>query len=817
MRPTVTVIISITLSMWLLLCHAPLNGTGLVQLTQSPENQNNPALYGDTVVWEDYRNGNWDIYAWIGSSHTIKQISSHASNQMEPAIQGDTIVWMDERNGNSDIFLYSLSQNLETQITVLVANQTHPAIYGEVVVWQDYRNGNWDIYGYDLSLQEEIQITASSSSQTHPAIYGEVVVWQDYRNGNWDIYGYDLSLQEEIQITTDARDQVAPSIYRDMVVWADERNGNWDIYGYRISTGQEIQITSDTHHQVNPAVSENAVVWEDDRNGGYDIYRYDLHLLVTDPIGLNSAFQKRPALYGNSIVWEDDRNGNWDIYGYNLPGMAPQTALYTLSLTVIDNEGIPIPGASISLGPHTALSDETGFARIPDIPAGTYTLTVSSEGYTPHTEILEIQQNETLSITLMLLDQQGPPIDFTVSVKDTVDRPVSGAVVTMTGPSVRSDVSDETGQVTFSLIPGQYTVDITAQGYEHLVEEKEITEQESITFTLVSSLSVIITVHDSQRTPIIGAAVTITGPVTLKGTTDAQGQVILSQVPHGTYTLAVSHPDYGIYTDYALDVTSRVNTIVTLNPEMGFLHGIIYWKTADTLAKDVTVRIYDQTTHILEKNVMTDFRGVFIAEVPKTKTYYIIVEDFAEQAYYDIYSVPSLDQGTVTLIIDPQCGISGVITDEAGSGVAGVPVIVNSIHNEQNAQGTTDSSGAFIIEIVPGTYMLEISLLGYQSLSQSVEVYAGTFTAVDPLVLKKKTAPRIDVTDQETVPLTKTPSSSTRTVMIPVLITLGLCISVVVMVIARSKNRSDLMTTTIISVFTGIIAIIVMWILFQIG
>ena len=602
-----------------------------------------------------------------------------------------------------------------------------------------------------------------------------------------------------------------------MVVWADERNGNWDIYGYRISTGQEIQITSDTHHQVNPAVSENAVVWEDDRNGGYDIYRYDLHLLVTDPIGLNSAFQKRPALYGNSIVWEDDRNGNWDIYGYNLPGMAPQTALYTLSLTVIDNEGTPIPGASISLGPHTALSDETGFARIPDIPAGTYTLTVSSEGYTPHTEILEIQQNETLSITLMLLDQQGPPIDFTVSVKDTVDRPVSGAVVTMTGPSVRSDVSDETGQVTFSLIPGQYTVDITAQGYEHLVEEKEITEQESITFTLVSSLSVIITVHDSQRTPIIGAAVTITGPVTLKGTTDAQGQVILSQVPHGTYTLAVSHPDYGIYTDYALDVTSRVNTIVTLNPEMGFLHGIIYWKTADTLAKDVTVRIYDQTTHILEKNVMTDFRGVFIAEVPKTKTYYIIVEDFAEQAYYDIYSVPSLDQGTVTLIIDPQCGISGVITDEAGSGVAGVPVIVNSIHNEQNAQGTTDSSGAFIIEIVPGTYMLEISLLGYQSLSQSVEVYAGTFTAVDPLVLKKKTAPRIDVTDQETVPLTKTPSSSTRTVMIPVLITLGLCISVVVMVIARSKNRSDLMTTTIISVFTGIIAIIVMWILFQIG
>ena len=809
--------ISIILLSGLLLL-TPLRGSGVFQLTVDPGNQANPAIYGDTVVWEDDRNGNWDIYAYTISSQTVVQITSDVSNQMEPAVQGDAIVWMDERNGNTDIFLYDLSQKQEFQVTTDEANQTHPALYGDVVVWQDYRNGNWDILGYDLSLQQEFQVTISSSNQTHPALYGDVVVWQDYRNGNWDIFGYDLSLQQEFQITSDARDQVTPSIYGDMVVWADDRNENWDIYGYRISTSQEFRITTDTTNQMNPAVSENAVVWEDERNGGYDVYRYDLHLLQKDPIGLNSAFQKRPALYGNSIVWEDYRNGNWDIYGYNLPGLSPQTTLYTLSLTVTDSEGNPVPRASLSLGPYTGLTDEDGFARVPDIAAGTYTLVITAAGYTQHTHIMEIHQNETLSITLLPLQgQESPPVEIIISVKDTLDRPVRNAAVTMKGPSQLSDTTNEKGEVTFSLVPGQYTVTISAPDYESVIQEREITEGETLSITLVSDLSVTIMVNDSLRNPIVQAAVTLKGPVTLTGTTDTSGQVIIPNVPQGTYTLAVSHPDYGTYTDYALNVSTSVNTMVALNPEMGFLHGTVYWKTTDTLAKDITVRIYDQATNILEKNVMTDFRGVFIAELPKTKTYYLIVEDFAEQAHYDVYPVPSLSQGAVTLIIDPQCGISGVITDESGDPVAGVPITVRTVHNGRVIQGLTGSSGVFVIDVVPGIYVLEVSFTGYQPISETVEVFRGAVSALEPLRLEKKVTPRIDVPDDDTESINKESSPTTSPLMIPVLITLGLCIIVVVAVIIRSKNRSDLMTATIISVFTGIIAIILMWILFQIG
>ncbi|MBU7031627.1 MAG: carboxypeptidase regulatory-like domain-containing protein [Theionarchaea archaeon] len=809
--------VSIILLSGLLLLNS-LQGSGVFQVTIDPGNQVNPAIYGDIIVWEDDRNGNWDIYGYMISTRTVFQITSDESNQMEPAVQGDTVTWMDERNGNTDIFLYDLSQKQEFRITFHEANQTHPALYGNMVVWQDYRNGNWDIYGYDLPLQQEFEVTTFSGNQTHPALYGDMVVWQDYRNGNWDIYGYDLSLQQEFQITSNSRDQVAPSIYKDMVVWADDRNDNWDIYGYRVSTQQEFQITADPSNQMTPAVSENAVVWEDERNGGYDVYRYDLHLLQKDPIGVNSAFQKRPALYGNSIVWEDYRNGNWDIYGYNLPGVSQQTTLYTLSLTVADSEGNPVPRASLSLGPYAGLTDESGFARIPDIAAGTYTLIITAAGYTQYSHIIEIQQNETLSITLLpLQEQESPPVEVIIAVKDTLDRPVAGATVAVKGPSQLSDTTNERGEVGFSLIPGFYAVTISAPDYEPGFQEKEITGEETLSITLVSNLSVTIMATDSLRMPIVQAAVTLKGPVTLTGKTDTSGQVIISNVPRGTYILAVSHKAYGIYTDHAFNVSTSVNTMVTLNPEMGFLHGTVYWKTTDTLAKDIMVRIYDQATNILEKNVMTDFRGVFITEVPNTKTYYLIIEDFAEQTFYDIYPVPSLDQGAVTLIIDPQCGISGVITDEVGDPVPGVPVTVKPVHNGQVTQGLSSTSGAFIIDVVPGTYILEVSLTGYQSISETVEVYSGKISALDSLRLETKEIPRIDAQDDDMGSINKEPSSTTSPLLLPVLITLGVCVIVVVAVIIRSKNRSDLMTTTIISVFTGIMAIILMWILFQIG
>lgn len=56
------------------------------------------------------------------------------------------MVWEDWRNGNADIYGYSLSTREEFRITKDQNDQVNPEIYGVIVVWEDNRNGNWDIY-----------------------------------------------------------------------------------------------------------------------------------------------------------------------------------------------------------------------------------------------------------------------------------------------------------------------------------------------------------------------------------------------------------------------------------------------------------------------------------------------------------------------------------------------------------------------------------------------------------------------------------------------------------------------------------------------
>jgi beta propeller repeat protein len=282
------------------------------RITTNPSASLYPAIYGNRIVWEDSRNGNDNIYMYDVSTSKETQITTSGSAS-DPAIYGDRIVYFDYRDGKDgtfNIYMYDLSTKKETQIVNSWRGVYNPAIYGDRIVWEDSRNddgtGNTDIYMYDLSTKKETRITPSYEGgednpyQLNPEIYGNKIVWWDARNydlAGWDIYMYDLSTKKETRITTNKSDQATPDIYGNRIVWMDGRNGggsvgeyqrpigNWNIYIYDFSTHTEPH-TTDRSSQQFPAINGDRIVWQDNRSGNWDIY---MGTLSTSPVAAFSA------------------------------------------------------------------------------------------------------------------------------------------------------------------------------------------------------------------------------------------------------------------------------------------------------------------------------------------------------------------------------------------------------------------------------------------------------------------------------------------------------------------------------------------------
>ena len=133
--------------------------------------QQRPAIWGETVVWADNYFGDMDIYA-ADLSATLKAgisdpneflefaIAARQGEQTNPDIDQNIVVWQDNRNGDWDIYGYNLTTRQEFQITNNPHDQTNPAISGNTVVWEDSRDGNLQIYAIILDGPEVARCTS---------------------------------------------------------------------------------------------------------------------------------------------------------------------------------------------------------------------------------------------------------------------------------------------------------------------------------------------------------------------------------------------------------------------------------------------------------------------------------------------------------------------------------------------------------------------------------------------------------------------------------------------------------------------------------
>lgn len=286
-------------------------------LSATAADQINPAISGTRVVWQDYRNSQWDIYLLDLADNSERNLTAGAAaDQTNPGISGSYVVWQDRSSGNWDIVLYNLTTATSTVIAATSADETSPVVKGNWVAWQSGPSGAQDIYLYNIITRATTRITTDPRDQINSALGDTRLVWEDYRNGLGDIYAYDLITGVETRITDNVDNQTHPAIIGDTVVWVDQRHGNRDMYQYSFASGRATRLTYSATDEAQPYLAGNGVAFTDFAAGLADpnLALFNLNTRRTTRLISEPHRQEQPRLDGSRLIWQDNRSGVWQIY-----------------------------------------------------------------------------------------------------------------------------------------------------------------------------------------------------------------------------------------------------------------------------------------------------------------------------------------------------------------------------------------------------------------------------------------------------------------------------------------------------------------------
>jgi beta propeller repeat protein len=230
------------------------------------------------------------------STKKEKRITTDDSTQWNPEIYGSTIVWQDSRNGDQDIFMYDLFTSQETQASVNISNQNSPGIYGNSIVWTDESDGNKDIYKGDSSKYNLFNSTTTEIIKKAPegskGGCGEkmVMVVKEF-TGIYNVYMYDLSNSAETMAPPNA------SFFEDLDMDLGIKADDLVLVDSRYDTNKKCNV--DTYELFDSELAEgktdiksDEIILEDSSDDGKSLNNRDTRMC--DASGKGNG-QKQPA------------------------------------------------------------------------------------------------------------------------------------------------------------------------------------------------------------------------------------------------------------------------------------------------------------------------------------------------------------------------------------------------------------------------------------------------------------------------------------------------------------------------------------------
>ncbi|MFH1063581.1 MAG: Ig-like domain-containing protein [Candidatus Woesearchaeota archaeon] len=146
-----------------------------------PGIQRNPDVYLDTIVYEDNRAGNWDIYRYDILTDTETPIAtSSPADQYNPKAYDDYVVYEEGDGFTSRVMLYNLNTAVTTEIASSITAYTMDFFSG----WIVYHDGGAVVMSSIWNTSHE-KIIYTTGTATGVQVFGNHTVWTDASDDIW--------------------------------------------------------------------------------------------------------------------------------------------------------------------------------------------------------------------------------------------------------------------------------------------------------------------------------------------------------------------------------------------------------------------------------------------------------------------------------------------------------------------------------------------------------------------------------------------------------------------------------------------------------
>ena len=411
----------------------------------------------------------------------------------------------------------------------------------------------------------------------------------------------------------------------------------------------------------------------------------------------------------------------------------PDPAVGSILFTVLDQEGVAVPGVGISVADNELITSDTGEASIGDLPVQDYTDRVTSlpEGYSGATEGVVTLSGDQQVAPVIYITKDAPQVgDVRFEVRDQNETAFANVTLVIEGQEV---TTDENGVAIVTGLPFgtfNYSVAGTA-AYSETYGEVTVGEGEMLEPVIVNRIAqkanATFMVVDGDGTAVVGAVINIADQ---QITTNEEGRASI-ELAFGDYdySLAALPEGYSGEASGLVTVGSEV-TSTTIEITKEAQQGTVLFDVHDQNG----VPVEAVTLTIEGQEVTTNSEGeVVTAELPVgTLTYAVPGTDAYGETYGEV-TVSAGEQVTETVLVNlvPDTGsVTFKVLDDAGAAVVGAVI------NIAEQQITTNEEGSASLTDLPvGDYYYTIASLpeGYTGAAEgtvTVSTEAGEVVSI---------------------------------------------------------------------------------------